>query len=479
MDRHGDAADVLLAFTEPSSGVVWDVSRDSGGQVRFDAHRAVQNAARKINFRQTIAIAAGLAELALIVGLGFLASSLYPFDAYSRGNTFLHAFALVSAVFLVRQLIASAERDTLCVTPHPSVDILSLALGFAALLAGQALLGDTDLGWNAAWAAATIPAVALLRLGIWKSGWGMNGGGVAVIGEEASVRRVSEVLSRKGRSPVVGRFTSDAPLSIATVRGMAEDGQIEAVVLVSMPPAELRGLLDGVADLPIAVYLAPDPATTQAPLAPLIEVLPNLTAGHGGLAKRWLDLVLASAGLVLISPLLALVAIAIKLESPGPVFFVQVRFGLAGRAMEVWKFRTMYLDRGDATGEARTLARDPRVTRVGRVLRRLSIDELPQLLNVIRGDMSLVGPRPHAVRMMVEGQFYRDAVGTYLVRHRVKPGITGWAQVNGSRGEVDTLQKASRRVELDLWYIGNWSILLDLRILARTVLGGFATLHAD
>lgn len=139
----------------------------------------------------------------------------------------------------------------------------------------------------------------------------------------------------------------------------------------------------------------------------------------------------------------------------------------------------MCTERGDTTGAARTLARDPRVTRVGRILRRLSFDELPQLLAVLRGEMSLVGPRPHATHMMVEGAYYFDAVDFYRARHRMLPGITAWAQVNGSRGEVDTVEKARRRVELDLWYVANWSPALDLWIILRTVFGAFVTLKAD
>jgi lipopolysaccharide/colanic/teichoic acid biosynthesis glycosyltransferase len=161
------------------------------------------------------------------------------------------------------------------------------------------------------------------------------------------------------------------------------------------------------------------------------------------------------------------------------VLFRQWRFGLGNRPIFVLKFRTMRIEGCDATGERRTVARDSRVTRVGRFLRRTSIDELPQLINVLRGEMSLVGPRPHPLHMRVGDSYYFDAVSRYRVRHLVKPGITGWAQINGSRGEVDTLEKARRRVELDLWYLQNWSLVLDFRILLSTALGRFGTWHAD
>ena len=167
---------------------------------------------------------------------------------------------------------------------------------------------------------------------------------------------------------------------------------------------------------------------------------------------------------------MAIVALLIKLDSRGPVLFSQQRFGLNNEAIPVLKFRTMYVDRGDRSGAQRTVQHDPRVTRVGRVIRALSIDELPQLINVLRGEMSVVGPRPHAIAMKAgDGVLYGDAVAQYFHRHRVKPGITGWAQVNGLRGEVDTLSKARARVAHDLYYIEHWSPWLDLRILLKTL----------
>jgi polysaccharide biosynthesis protein PslA len=158
------------------------------------------------------------------------------------------------------------------------------------------------------------------------------------------------------------------------------------------------------------------------------------------------------------------------LESRGPVLFVQDRFGFNNNVIRVLKFRTMFVDRGDVSGAQRTVRNDPRVTRVGRVLRWLSFDELPQLLNVLRGEMSLVGPRPHAIAMRAGDQLYFEAVEDYAQRHRIKPGITGWAQVNGCRGEIDTLAKARARVDHDLYYIENWSLWLDLKTAVLTVL---------
>jgi putative colanic acid biosynthesis UDP-glucose lipid carrier transferase len=162
---------------------------------------------------------------------------------------------------------------------------------------------------------------------------------------------------------------------------------------------------------------------------------------------------------------IGIIAAAIKLDSPGPVFFRQRRYGFNNDAIVVWKFRTMHHRPDDETVVPQATRNDPRVTRVGRFLRRTSLDELPQIFNVLTGEMSLVGPRPHAV---AHNEQYAKIIDDYLSRHRVKPGITGWAQVNGLRGETDTPEKMRLRVQHDLYYIDNWSFLFDLKILALT-----------
>ncbi|WP_287408050.1 undecaprenyl-phosphate glucose phosphotransferase [Sphingopyxis sp.] len=189
-----------------------------------------------------------------------------------------------------------------------------------------------------------------------------------------------------------------------------------------------------------------------------------------GIVKEVLDRGLAVIALVLLSPILLLTCLAIRLESKGPILFRQKRFGFNNNEISVLKFRSMYIDRQDTSGAERTQKNDPRVTRVGRFIRRTSIDELPQLFNVLRGDMSLVGPRPHATMMRVGDKYYFDAVKGYTARHRVKPGITGLAQVRGLRGEIATTERARKRVEYDVYYIENWSPLLDIRIMIETVL---------
>jgi Undecaprenyl-phosphate glucose phosphotransferase len=190
--------------------------------------------------------------------------------------------------------------------------------------------------------------------------------------------------------------------------------------------------------------------------------------------KRAFDVTLAAVGLLILSPLLAIVSIAIKIDSPGPVLFRQTRHGYNNEGIQVFKFRTMrVMEPGHAFVQA--VKNDPRVTNIGRILRRTSLDELPQLFNVLRGDMSIVGPRPHATS---HNKMFEALIPPLSRRHKVKPGITGWAQVNGSRGETDTLEKMQRRVELDLYYIDNWSLLLDCKIVLLTVLSRKAHMNA-
>src|ERR1700712_5202961 len=190
------------------------------------------------------------------------------------------------------------------------------------------------------------------------------------------------------------------------------------------------------------------------------------------LVMKWLfDRVAGILILLLVSPIMALVALAIKLDSPGPVLFRQKRFGFNNERVDVFKFRSLYHDQADPLASKVVTKNDSRVTRVGRFIRKTSIDELPQLFNVLfKGNLSLVGPRPHAVQGKLQSRLFDEAVDGYFARHRVKPGITGWAQINGWRGEVDSEEKIQKRVEFDLYYIENWSVIFDLYILLKTPL---------
>jgi Undecaprenyl-phosphate glucose phosphotransferase len=210
---------------------------------------------------------------------------------------------------------------------------------------------------------------------------------------------------------------------------------------------------------------------------PVIDVADRPIADWDVVMKWLFDKIVGTLMLIALSPVMALTALAIKLDSRGPVLFKQKRYGFNNDLIEVYKFRSMKVEDSDATAAKLVTKGDPRVTRVGRFIRKTSLDELPQLFNVVfKGNLSLVGPRPHAVNAKAEERRYDEAVDGYFARHRVKPGLTGWAQINGWRGETDTHEKIQNRVEHDLYYIENWSVLFDLYILLRTP---FALLNTE
>jgi Undecaprenyl-phosphate glucose phosphotransferase len=252
----------------------------------------------------------------------------------------------------------------------------------------------------------------------------------------------------------------------------------EIIVALPLNAAErLRTLFEKLKSLPADLRLSIEPLVGMFPVngidrivdMPLLQIADRPLKQWNGVIKKFEDVILTGMLLVLFAPAMALIALIIKLDSPGPVFFAQDRFGFNNKAIRVLKFRTMYFDKGDPAGVQRTVRNDPRVTRFGKFMRAFSVDELPQLINVFKGDMSLVGPRPHAIAMKAGDRLYHEAVDTYFHRHKVKPGITGWAQVNGMRGEIDSLEKARQRVTYDLEYIEHWSLWLDIKILLMSL----------
>ncbi|MEM1304243.1 MAG: undecaprenyl-phosphate glucose phosphotransferase, partial [Planctomycetota bacterium] len=263
--------------------------------------------------------------------------------------------------------------------------------------------------------------------------------------------------------------------SLADVVANAKAGEVDTVYITFPMRAEerIRGLLNELADTTASVYIVPDffvfellhARWTSIDGLPVVSVHENPLYGVDGLLKRGADLAFSTVLLGLLSlPMLAIAAL-VKFTSSGPVFFRQKRYGLDGREILVWKFRSMRVQENGAKVTQAT-KNDSRITRVGGVLRRTSLDELPQLFNVIEGTMSLVGPRPHAT---AHNEQYRSLIDGYMLRHKVKPGITGLAQVMGFRGETDTLDKMEGRVRFDKEYIRRWSLWMDLKILFQTV----------
>lgn len=260
---------------------------------------------------------------------------------------------------------------------------------------------------------------------------------------------------------------------------LARSRQIDAVILAIPEAAEHRisRAISQLRHIAVDIYLQVDRPTAgdESPLCALpVKLIERRPLSPRAMAIKAIeDRVLAGVILLLISPLLLGIALLVKLDSPGPVIFRQKRYGLNNALIEIFKFRTLYVAQSDGNADQLVTRNDRRVTRIGAFLRRTSLDELPQFINVLLGDMSVVGPRPHALAAKAGPLQYDEIVMNYGARHRVKPGITGWAQINGWRGETSTEEQIEQRVAHDFFYIANWSLLFDLRIVARTVLGGF------
>jgi len=295
--------------------------------------------------------------------------------------------------------------------------------------------------------------------------------GVGVLGEKGPGRRTALDADQPP-------FLGNSDLLIE----MIERGEVDTILLTLPMRAEKRiqALLDRLANTTASAYIVPDffvfellhSRWTHVGGLPVVSVFESPMYGVDGWLKRSLDLILSLVGLVLVAPILLVCAILIRTTSEGPVFFRQKRYGLDGKEILVWKFRSMYTcDNGPVVKQA--TKNDPRITPVGRILRKASLDELPQLFNVIEGNMSLVGPRPHAT---AHNEHFRNLIRGYMMRHKVKPGITGLAQVEGSRGETDTTEKMEARIGLDHRYIRDWSVWLDIKILFKTI---FVVLKQD
>ena len=262
--------------------------------------------------------------------------------------------------------------------------------------------------------------------------------------------------------------------TINEMLAMTKAGLIDNVLVTLPMRAEnrIQSIMSELSDTTASVYIVPDffvfellhSRWSEVGGLPVVSIFESPLYGVDGVVKRGLDMVVAIVGLVCVSPILLVCGLLVRISGPGPVFFRQKRYGLDGREILVWKFRSMRTcDNGPVVKQA--TKNDPRVTPIGRILRRTSLDELPQLFNVIAGNMSLVGPRPHA---NAHNEHFRKLIRGYMLRHKVKPGITGLAQVEGSRGETDTVEKMQQRIDLDHRYIREWSLWLDIKIILRT-----------
>ncbi|WP_084618289.1 undecaprenyl-phosphate glucose phosphotransferase [Cellvibrio sp. OA-2007] len=323
-----------------------------------------------------------------------------------------------------------------------------------------AIVGATELGLRLINSMAKMPWLGYKVIGFYDDRAPGNDVGRRLIGNNIEVKGGLEMLYQD-----------------------AHDGKLD-IVFVTLPMrAELRthSVIDRLADTTVSPYLIPDVFSFDLLHSRLtcLQGIPALSIYDSplvdnGWAKRLEDLVFGMGILMLLALPMLIVALGVKLTSPGPVFFKQTRYGMGGEKIKVWKFRSMTVCE-DGANVAQATRSDPRITPYGNFLRRTSLDELPQLFNVISGSMSLVGPRPHAV---AHNEFYRGQIKGYMLRHKVKPGITGLAQVNGFRGETETLDKMSGRIAYDLEYIRNWSVILDIKILWKTIFKGFVNSNA-
>ncbi len=356
--------------------------------------------------------------------------------------------------------------------------------------------------WVATWFVLSAALLAfvhlLLRVGLrWVRSRGYNVRTVCLVGDGAAASRLREVAgSHAGLGfRLVGWFgVYQAPDAVGLhYSGMLQEFQHYAetarvdevwVVVPLRDEAHLRAVFRALQHNTANIRYVPDlydyellnHAVTEIGGVTMMDLSVSPMEGVNRVLKRVEDLLLGSVALVLVSPLMVLIAIGVKLSSKGPILFRQRRVGWSGREFVIYKFRTMRLHALDPEGRLEQARReDPRVTPLGRLLRRTSLDELPQIINVLQGRMSLVGPRPHAVE---HHHLYIDQVPSYAVRHKVKPGITGYAQIAGFRGETDSPEKMLRRVEYDLMYIQKWSLWLDLKIIALTVFKGMAHKNA-
>ena len=388
------------------------------------------------------------------------------------------------------------------------------------------------LGWTIA-LGLLVMALFFLKIGpeisrVWIALW-LGFGGVALVTQRLILALLARALIRNGRltrravifggsaaaEELISRLEADAESDIR-ICGVFDDRGSERVgnlvsgypnlgrladlvkfsrktrvdlVIMTMPLAaedRINQVLRTLALMPVDVRLAAmhsqlhfsSRTYSYIGSAPMLD-LADKPLDDWGTAAKWLfDKIVGAIALILLLPVLAAVAIAIKLDSRGPVLFRQKRYGFNNELIEVFKFRSMHVDQADATASKLVTRNDPRVTRVGRFIRKTSLDELPQLFNVMNGSLSLVGPRPHALQAKAADRLYDEVVDGYFARHKVKPGITGWAQINGWRGETDTAEKIQKRVEHDLYYINNWSVFLDLYILLKTPLSLLTTKNA-
>lgn len=440
-----------------------------------------------------------------VPALGIYGLYLYPdatagFQPYLAATAFLTAFALLllasSGLYEFHRITRPFRYTPRVISLVGFSFLVLVALGFFLKLSS-----DFSRVWLVCWAISSIALITLFRILIPKimrnlARKGQLSKNILVFGAGQQgadlVHRIER--SKEPWTRVIGVFDERLTRIADEVEGMDVQSGIKEMIafgrahradeiLLALPWSAENRILEiirAVSVLPAQISLCPE--LTRGELLrpqvwlgsgvdhdmPVLTVLEKPVDGWSAVGKQAFDFLMGGLLTLVTFPLMATIALLIKVDSPGPILFKQERFGFNNQLISVYKFRTMYVDQTDHAAEKLTQKNDPRVTRVGAFLRRWSLDELPQLFNVLKDEMSIVGPRPHAVNAKAGGTLYKDVIAEYAVRHKVKPGITGWAQVNGWRGSTDTEEDLLGRVQHDLYYIDNWSILLDMIIIART-----------
>ncbi|HEX2891950.1 undecaprenyl-phosphate glucose phosphotransferase [Vineibacter terrae] len=417
-----------------------------------------------------------------------------------------YLLAMAASALLVGNVFGALDLYTISSLSNVPGQTGRIVLGWTGVVAALLLAAfaakvsnNFPRGWAILWYFWSLGAFIVVRFVVFSllSRWIETGRltrNVAIVGAGPHGRRLIEHLRQQAATEwrIVGIWDERASRPLDPIEGIPVQGTIDDLIdyarhypldqiVVALPwAAELRVMkvLKTLWELPIDIRLAPDMigfrlahcSYSVLGSVPVLNVFDRPLSAEKLMLKRVEDIVLGLLMLAAFSPVMLATAIAIKLDSKGPILFRQTRYGFNNQKISVWKFRSMYVDAcGDGTMR-QAVQNDPRVTRVGRFIRRTSIDELPQIFNVLSGVMSVVGPRPHPIGTRAENVLFEEAVAEYAGRHRVKPGLTGWAQVNGWRGETDTIEKIKRRVDHDLYYIENWSLLLDIKIVLMTVL---------
>lgn len=439
-----------------------------------------------------LVVLAGIAVYGLYVGFGTHMARAYPL-VVATGS-------LMTIVFLE---FGGNYRMSVLREPLPRIHRILLAwCAVFALLATAGFLlkisEDFSRVWFAGWMASGFAAMLILRLATARliRRWARNGTmerRAVIIGGGAAAEALIRAVERQPANDIriCGIFDDrddvrSPPIvagypKLGTVAELLEFARIAhidlmIVVLPITAGARVLSLLKKIWVLPVDIRLSAHSNRLQFQRraysfigsVPMLDIFDKPIGDWDSVAKRLFDIVFSLLGILVFSPVMLATAIAIKLDSRGPVLFRQKRHGFNNEVIEVFKFRSMYIDQCDPTARNAVGRDDPRVTRVGRFIRKTSIDELPQFFNALLGSLSLVGPRPHAVSAQTHDRVYHEVVDGYFARHKVKPGVTGWAQINGWRGEMDSDEKIRMRTQFDLDYIENWSLWLDMKILFLT-----------